>query len=64
LGCPSETPTLDGLYAFCTILGTVHFALIFLNYYVEADRSPQEPTSPAPAKSSEKKQMNRSASRD
>jgi hypothetical protein len=56
--------TIDGLYAFCTFLGAIIFALIFLNYYVEADRSPEEGDQSAPAKSTEKKSVKRSTSKD
>jgi hypothetical protein len=33
--------TVDGLYSFCTVLGTFIFGLIFLNYYLEADHEPE-----------------------
>jgi hypothetical protein len=40
---------VETLYGFCTFLGTAIFALIFLNYCLEASKEPETQT-PEPSK--------------
>jgi hypothetical protein len=54
---------VETLYGFCTLLGTAIFALIFLNYYLEARNEP-EAEEPEPAKPDRISKADRKARKD
>jgi hypothetical protein len=50
---------VETLYGFCTFLGTAIFALIFLNYYVEATDEPERPKPEQSSKADRKSRKDR-----
>jgi hypothetical protein len=55
--------SVETLYGFCTFLGTAIFALIFLNYYLEASNEP-ETEEPEPVKPEKVSRADRKGRKD